>query len=85
MHTTNHMQQRMSQRGITREMVDFVLSYGIPDQDKYVLTRQEALERLVELKHEERTLKKILDKGGVAVVTVGKDLITTYNYRQPKH
>lgn len=85
MHTTTHMQQRMSQRGINRDMVNTVLSYGKPEQERYVLTRQEILELLASLQHEERVLKKMLDKGGVAVVAVGDTLITTYNYGQPKH
>ena len=85
MHTTTHMQQRMSQRGIKRDMVHAVLNYGRPENDRYVLTRQEIQELLASLQHEERVLKKMLDKGGVAVVAVGDTLITTYNYDQPKH
>ncbi|MDV7211338.1 DUF4258 domain-containing protein [Azotobacter beijerinckii] len=85
MRTTTHMQQRMSQRGIKRDMVNTVLSYGRPEHDRYVLTRREILELLVSLQREERVLKKMLDKGGVAVVAVGDTLITTYNYSQPKH
>jgi hypothetical protein len=79
MHTTQHVMQRMSQRGVSGEMVDFVLNYGQLEQDKYVLGKRQALELLDELKKQERVVKKILDKGGVTVVAQDDILITTYN------
>lgn len=79
MHATMHLQQRMSQRGIKREMLEMVLEHGTPDRDRYVLGRKEALSRLAELQREAKVLKKILDKGGVVVVAEGSALITTYN------
>jgi hypothetical protein len=82
MQQTQHLQQRMSQRGISREMVELVLTHGVPDQDKYVLGRKEALRLLEDFQRSERLLKKILDKGGVVVVADGDALITTYNYKQ---
>ena len=71
--------QRMSQRGVTGDMVDFVLNYGFVEQDKYVLGKRQALELLHDLKKQERLVKKILDKGGVTVVAQDDVLITTYN------
>lgn len=85
MHTTQHIQQRMSQRGISRAMVDLVMTHGTPEKDKIVLGKKEALERLESLRHEERILKKILDKGGVIIVTENDSLITTYNCERRKH
>lgn len=79
MHTTQHIQQRLSQRGISRAMVELVLDHGRLDQDRYILGRKEAAQRLRQIQHEERTLKKILDKGGVVVVAEDNALITTYN------
>ena len=79
MHTTQHVMQRMSQRGVSGEMVDFVLNHGQLEQDKYVLGKRQALELLDELKKQERVVKKILDKGGVTVVAQDDVLITTYN------
>ena len=79
MQTTQHAMQRMSQRGVTGDMVDFVLNYGFVDQDKYVLGKRQALELLNDLKKQERLVKKILDKGGVTVVAQDDVLITTYN------
>lgn len=79
MQTTQHVMQRMSQRGVTGEMVDFVLNFGSLEQDKYVLGKRQALALLDELKKQERVVKKILDKGGVTVVAHDDVLITTYN------
>jgi hypothetical protein len=79
MKTTQHAMQRMSQRGVTGDMVDFVLNYGFLEQDKYVLGKRQALELLNDLKKQERVIKKILDKGGVTVVAQDDVLITTYN------
>lgn len=84
MHATQHIQQRMSQRGVSRDMVELVLSHGRPDQDKYILGRKEAAQRLELLRRESQLLKKVLDKGGVVVVADGDALITTYNYN-PQH
>lgn len=82
MKQTKHIRQRMSQRGVTREMVDLVIEYGETEQDKHVMGRREALHRLDLINREARVLKKILDKGGVVVVAEGNALITTYNRDQ---
>ncbi|HTF69073.1 MAG TPA: DUF4258 domain-containing protein [Edaphobacter sp.] len=85
MKRTKHFQERMSQRGVSEDMVKFVLKYGTTDQDKYVLARREALMLLDGIRRQERVLKKILDKGGVVVVAEGNSLITTYNYADSIH
>lgn len=85
MQTTKHIQQRMSQRGVSRDMVDFVMDHGTSEQDKYVLGRKEALSLLEKMQRQERLLKKILDKGGVTVVSDGNALITTYNCESRRH
>ena len=76
---TKHFHQRISQRGVGGEMVELALEYGTPEQDKYVLGRQEALGLLEKNRREARLLKKVLDKGGVVVVVEDGALITTYN------
>lgn len=81
MHKTRHFQQRMSQRGISQDMVDLVLSYGETDGDKVILSRK-ASARLMEAA---RTLAKILDKGGLVVVASGDAQLTTYNYQGRSH
>jgi len=79
MHLTRHIHQRMSQRGVSRDMVEVVLNYGTLDQDKYVLGRKEAIGLLESINRQARVVKKILDKGGVTVVAEDGALITTYN------
>jgi hypothetical protein len=78
---TRHFQQRMSQRGISQDMVDLVLGYGEMEGDKVILSRK-ASARLLEAA---RTLAKILDKGGLVVVTSGDAQLTTYNYEGRGH
>ena len=79
MQHTRHIKQRMSQRGISKEMVNLVIAHGVIQGDKYVVGRKEALQLIRELDNERRVLTKILDKGGVEVVTDGDALITAYN------
>lgn len=85
MQTTRHIQQRMSQRGVSRDMVEFVLAHGTPEQDKYVLGRKEVISLLESNQREAQLLKKLLDKGGVVVVVEGEALITTYNCERRRH
>lgn len=79
MHTTHHCKARQSQRGISLNMVDYVLTHGALENDKIVLGKKEAKQRLADLEREKRLLLKIADKGGVVVVAEGEALITTYN------
>ena len=76
---TEHIQKRMSQRGVSSQMVEVVLKHGRLEQDKYVLGRREALSLLEQINREAQFVKKILDKGGVTVVADEGALITTYN------
>ena len=76
MNKSTHFRQRMSQRGITQDMVDMVMGYGELEGDRVVLTRK-ASARLAKAA---RTLVQILDKGGVVVVASGKSQLTTYKY-----
>lgn len=80
MHTTVHLQQRMAQRGITGRMIDLVLEHGHLERDKVVLGRKDAQRLLDEMRAKEAVLKKIIDKGGLVVVSDSNALITTYNY-----
>ncbi|MBV7488035.1 DUF4258 domain-containing protein [Pseudomonas sp. PDM30] len=79
MHTTHHCKARQSQRGIPLKLIDYVLSHGSLEKDKFVLGLKEAKQRLADLEREKRLLMKIADKGGVVVVAEGETLITTYN------
>lgn len=81
MHKTQHIKQRMAQRGVTQAMVDLVVRYGDLEGDRVVLSRKASEELMREL----RTLAKILDKGGLVVVSSGGTQITTYNYQGRNH
>lgn len=85
MHTTHHARERMAQRGISLDMIEYVLSNGTPEQDKVIMGKKDALRLLKTLQEEQRLLKKILDKGGVVVVAAGNDVITTYNCQSCTH
>lgn len=85
MNSTMHAKERMSQRGISRAMVDYVIEHGTPERDRVILGRKEALQILEDLKEQQRILKKILDKGGVIVVAAGDKVITTYNCQRRDH
>lgn len=80
MYQTKHIQQRMSQRGITKDLVNYVLCNGVLKQDKHVIGKKEALKQLEELEVQRKILTKIIDKGGVVVVADGNAMITAYNF-----
>jgi hypothetical protein len=81
MQISQHAGQRMSQRGISRRLVDFTLRHGRIDGDKHVLDRDASRRLIDELNEELRLAKQILDKGGVTVVEGDATVITTYNLR----
>ncbi len=76
---TRHIAGRMSQRGIKQSMIDLVLNYGVPVQDRVVLNRKGAKSLLEHLDELRKATIEVYEKGG-QVVIVGKDetLITTY-------
>lgn len=82
-HISRHAGQRMSQRGISRRLVDFALRHGRIEGDKRVLDRNEARRLIERLTEELRLAKRAMDKGGIAVVDDGDTLITAYNL--PSH
>jgi hypothetical protein len=84
MQFTQHAHQRMTQRGITRSMINLVLEFGEVEQDKAILDKKHAQQLIRELEEKLRTAKKILDKGGCVVVEADNAILTTYNY-QSKH
>jgi hypothetical protein len=78
-HPTKHMYARMSQRGISGDLVDLARQYGRDDQDKLILDRKGLRGLLDELRGLERKVIKALDKGGIVVVEAGGALITAYS------
>ena len=79
MRLSKHINLRMNQRAIGKNMLDLVLTHGRCEQDKYVLDRREVDRRLDELNRERGLLLKVRDKGGLVVVADGDTLITAYN------
>ena len=79
MHATRHIVKRMSQRGVSRKMIELVLDYGVTEGDKVVIGRKEATRLMENFREYMRLLAKVMDKGGVVVVTEGAQLVTTYN------
>lgn len=75
---TAHIQTRMSQRGITREMIDLVRRFGRHFGDRIVLSRKDIQKKLDELDEQRSGLLKIMDKGGMVVVEENGVLITAY-------
>ena len=73
------MDQRMSQRGISRRMVETALHFGTQHNDRCVLGRKEAKLAIEHLQSQLKTLKKLVDKGGITVVLDNDTLITTWN------
>ena len=75
---TRHMQQRMSQRGFTSEIVKMVGMFGICNNDRITLTGKNC-EYLSEVPTKfKRTLGKMAQKDGCTVVNRGRSLITAF-------
>ena len=73
---TRHMQQRMSQRRITSEIVKMAGMFGICNNDRITLTGKNC-EYLSEVPAKfKRTLDNMAQKGGCTVVNRGSSLIT---------
>ena len=79
MHISQHADQRLNQRGISRRLVDFTLRHGRVDGDKYVLDDNESLRLIEKLREDLRLAQRVLDKGGVTVVESNDTLVTAYN------
>jgi hypothetical protein len=99
MHITYHAGQRMNHRGITKEMIELTIQYGEVRDEVRTLSRDAAARLVVELQRQMKIAKKVLDKGGLTVVTAFSHesvilggtiifdetiLITTYNCASQK-
>jgi|GEM_PF-437953 len=94
MHITFHAGQRMNQRGITKELIDFVIKYGEIDNERRTVTRDAAVRLVAELRQqgqnrEMRIAVKVLDKGGMTVIfaedlVLDQVVISTYNSQPGK-
>ena len=77
--TTNHVLARMSQRGISKKLVDLVCEYGKEKGDKLILNKKTTQMVIKEIDSMKKELLRIMDKGGVTVVLDNGALITAYN------
>lgn len=81
---TYHSQNRMNQRGISKEMIEFTLNYGSINGDAYI-TNKKLLQKVIQHLNKQLILaKRLIDKGGVIVVTNNGSVITTYDYESYK-
>ena len=81
---TYHSINRMNTRGISKEMIEFTLNYGSIDGDAYVTNRKLLNKVIQHLTKQLDLAKKLIDKGGVVVVTDNSSVITTYDYESYK-
>ncbi|AXQ95518.1 DUF4258 domain-containing protein [Cereibacter azotoformans] len=78
MHITHHMDVRMNQRGIRRQLVELAIECGEIDGDRYVLGRNQIDNELAELNRRRKLLMEAAQKGGVVVALEGDAAITTF-------
>ena len=69
----------MSQRGISKKLLDLVYAYGKEKGDKLTLNRKTTQKVINEIDSMRKELLRIMDKGGVTVVLDNDTLITAYN------
>jgi len=75
---TKHMHQRMNQRGINQVMLEATRMFGIPDGDKIILDRKAIDRALTELRKLQNSMQKMRERGGLVLVEVEGQEITTY-------
>lgn len=76
--TTRHFSKRMSQRGITGEIVDTVRRFGVEHGDKIILNKKGCRAASDLLEKIKRLLDEIGETGGYVVVEADDALVTTY-------
>jgi hypothetical protein len=77
--TTQHSLARMSQRGLSKSLIDLVFEYGKEQGDKLILNKKTTQRMIKEIDSMRKELLRIIDKGGVTVVVDNDTLITAYN------
>ena len=78
MHSTTHIDARMNQRGIRKELVSLALDLGRIEGDRYVLDTKTIRAEMCELRRKLKFLDDAERKGGVVVVAAGDSLVTAY-------
>ena len=77
--TTKHSLARMSQRGLTKQLIELVVEFGKDRGDKVILNKKMTQKVISEIDCLRKELVKIIDKGGVTVVMDNGSIITAYN------
>ena len=75
---TKHALIRMSQRGITKEMIELALDYGRFLKDKIILGRKEIKRVIQKHLNLKSKLLKLFDSKGLVVVFEDSYIITVY-------
>lgn len=75
---THHALTRMSQRGITKEMIELALDYGRFVKDKVILGRKEIKKLIKKYPYLKSKLLKLFDSKGLVVVFEDNYIITVY-------
>lgn len=78
MHMTHHLDARMNQRGIRKDLIDLTLDLGDIDGDKIILSSKIIDQEMSDLQRRMKHLSEARKKGGVVVVAEGDHLITAY-------
>ena len=78
MQMTAHIDARMNQRGIRKDLVELALDLGEIEGDRYVLTSKMIDAEIEGVRRRMKALTEARKKGGVVVVADGEALITTY-------
>lgn len=85
MKKTKHIDKRMNQRGITQDMIDFTLNFGEITNDKWFTNKKILQESISQLEQQIKTAKRLLDKGGIVVVSEDESLITAYHFDSARY
>lgn len=76
---TRHFQKRLSQRGITLDLVRLACDFGQPVRDRIILSRKHLQALIAAARHLEKAALKAVDKGGIVVVEADGRLVTAYD------
>lgn len=83
--STTHMHQRMSQRGISKKIVNLVSRFGIADGDKLILNKKGCQKSRETLKGLLKTLSMIESADGYVVLEKQGDKLIAYRLDSSKH
>ena len=75
---TKHAMTRMSQRGITKDMIELTLDYGRLLKDKVVLGKREIKKLIKKYPNLKSKFLKLFDSKGLVVVLEDNYIITVY-------